>query len=127
MSRTPTWTDIWIALDLHVLDGFDQDQTVADVTQSLRNFMAFDNLDLGQDIHIGEIYRYAMRVEGVDWVDITALNDSAFESTVVENVDVPFGSIARIAPDTGEDTPLVTTDDTTGLTITAYGGTISGS
>ena len=118
-----TWTDIWIKLDLHILDGFDQDQTEASVMQAIRDALAFDNMDMGESVHIGEIYRHATRVEGVDWVNITALNAANKDSTVVTNIDVPFGSIARIALDP---TPDDTTNDDTGLTITSYGGTVTG-
>jgi Baseplate J-like protein len=117
------WTNVWIRLDLYVLDGFDQVQTKNDVEASLRSAFAFDNMDLAEDIHIGEVYRRATRVEGVDWVDVTALNANGATSTVVENINVPFGHIGRIAPDTGADTTGDTSDDTLGIIITAFGGT----
>jgi phage-related baseplate assembly protein len=119
------WTDFWIQLDLHVLDGFSQEQTQKDVEQSIRNAFAFDNMDLEEKVTIGEIYRRATRIEGVDWVDVTALNTTDSTSHVVENIFVPFGHIARIALPTGEDTTEDETDDTDGLVITAFGGTIT--
>ena len=119
-----SWTDIWIAIDLYVLDGFDQALTQNSVEQAIRSALAFDNMELSEDVHIGEIYRWAMRVEGVDWVDVTALTDTGLGTSVVKNVDVPFGHIARIALDP---TPDDTTTNDTGLIITAYGGTDTGS
>lgn len=121
------WTDVWVKLDLHVLGGFDQEATKNAVEQSLRAAFAFDNMDLEEKITIGEVYRRSTRVEGVDWVDVTALNADNFASTKVENVTPPFGHIARLALPTGEETAEDETDDTDGLIITAYGGTESGS
>lgn len=116
------WTDIWIKIDLHVLDGFDRDLTKASVEQAIRSAFSFDNMDLGEGVHIGEVYRRAMRVEGVDWVDVTALNTEGLTSSRVDNVTVPFGHIIRIALDP---TPEDLENDDTGLTVIATGGTKS--
>jgi hypothetical protein len=78
---------------------------------------AYNNLDLGERITIGEVYRRVMRVEGVDYVDILALNSASASATTVENIEVPFDKIARIKPE-----GLNPETDPSGLVINLNGG-----
>jgi len=109
------WTDVYINMDLFVLNGFSQEQTKSDVVEVLTNLLAFDNLDMGEGITEGAVYRAAMRVEGVDYVQLIGLNTISAASTVARNIDVPFGFIARVAPTVGDDL---------GITVNAQGGVV---
>ena len=117
------WTDIWVELDLFVLDGFNQDQVKSDVSAAIENFLSYDKQDFGGKITVGDIYRTAMYVEGVDYVDVTTLRTDT--TSGVENRIIPTLTIARIHPGlntTPTDETDTTDEDPYGLVITAYGG-----
>jgi Baseplate J-like protein len=111
------WLNVFIELDLFVLPGFRRVQVEADVRAALDTMFAYNNLDLGERITIGEVYRRVMRVEGVDYVDILALNSASASATTVENIEVPFDKIARIKPE-----GLNPETDPSGLVINLNGG-----
>ena len=109
------WTDIWITMDLYVLDGFDQSQVESNVQLALEDYLSFSNQNFGGRITVGSVYRRAMSVEGVDYVDVNTLRTNT--TTGVANREIPELRIARIHP--------VNTDieaDPYGLQITSYGG-----
>lgn len=115
------WTDIWIELDLHVLDGFNQSQVESNVMSALESYLSFDNQDFGGIVTIGSVYRRAMSVEGVDWVDVTTLRTET--TTGVANRTIPELNIARVHP---VDESLGQTsgewNDAYGIVINSYGG-----
>lgn len=90
------WTDIWIEMELYVLDGFNQSQVESSVMTALENYLSFDNQDFGGKITIGNIYRRAMSVEGVDYVDVTTLRTET--TSGVGNRTIPELNIARVHP-----------------------------
>ncbi len=110
------WKDCVIDIDLHVLDGFEQESVTQTATMAVESLFNFDSLNFGSKISLGEVYRAIMKIEGVDWVDILTLNFGGPSSTI--NLVPAFDEILRIRPDTDLDDDV----DDDGLTITAYGG-----
>lgn len=120
------WEDFWIEFDLFVLDGFNQDQVNRNVQAAVEDYFSFANQDFGARVSVGEIYRKAMNVEGVDYIDVTTMRTEL--TTGVDNRLVAFNKIPRIhPPDYADyepigDVDVATTSDSYGLVITAYGG-----
>lgn len=111
------WTDMWIDLDLFVMDGFNQEQITQAVQLAIENFLSFDNRDFGGKVSVGDIYRQAMTIEGVDYVDVKVLRTPS--TSGIDNRVIDGKTIARIHPETVV-ADVVT--DPYGLTITSYGG-----
>lgn len=119
------WEDFWVTFDLYVLDGFQQDQVTRNVQSAVQDLFAFYNQDFGGHISVGEIYRKAMNVEGVDYIDITEMRTEL--TTGVDNRDVTAMKIARIHPASQleietHDEEYTAPDDDYGLTIISHGG-----
>lgn len=116
------WTDIWIDLDLYVIDGFNREQVQSAVQVALEESLSFDNRDFGGRVSVGNVYRTAMAVEGVDYVDVNTLRTAT--TTGVANREISDLHIARIHPsdealgNDGDGNPI----DPYGLTITSHGG-----
>lgn len=111
------WKDAYLALDLHVLDGFSRDLVETSATTAITNLFSFDSLDFGQTVTTGQVYRAVMQLEGVDWVDVTAMNFEGTGTAVVTNLDPGRDSILRIHPGTE---PY--DSDPYGLVVTTTGG-----
>jgi predicted phage baseplate assembly protein len=71
----PIEVEAAIAVD----EAYDQDDVQADALSALSDYFAFDNRDLGQAIHLSDVYRVLQEVTGVVAVDVDYLNyrDSA--------------------------------------------------
>jgi hypothetical protein len=108
------WEDVWIALDLHVLSGFDKDTVTSNVKSSIENLLSYSNRTFGGKVSIGDIYRVSMKIEGVDYIDVTELSNGVTRGSL-GNVIVDDLKIARIHPEGSSEDPY-------GLNITTYGG-----
>ncbi len=70
-SYDPVAVQVEAAIEV---DGDYEDETVqADALAALSDYLAFDNLDLGQPIHLSDVYRVLQEVEGVVAADVNRL------------------------------------------------------
>jgi hypothetical protein len=70
-------TQVHVKADVHVRDGYVQRWITDKVTNAFDEFFKFENVSFGQTLSLGELYRAAMNVEGVDYVNITVFNTSS--------------------------------------------------
>jgi hypothetical protein len=75
------WQSVYVQLMVHVQDSYNRTTVRHAVEQALRQMMAFDNVDFGTRISIGTVYRMALSVQGVEWIDLFWLNGTAPVST----------------------------------------------
>ena len=70
----PRLVDIYITLRLGIdTNVYNPQLVISNVTQSIQNYFAFDNVTFGQAIRISLLQRLINSVEGVAWVQITRL------------------------------------------------------
>jgi hypothetical protein len=70
------WRNIYIQSEVHVTEGFNRTSVRGSVEVAIRAVLDFDAVDFGTDVTIGAIYRAALSVPGVDWVELTYLADT---------------------------------------------------
>jgi hypothetical protein len=78
------WQLVYIRVKVHVQDAYNRTTVGTTVQNALRQMMDFDNVDFGTRISIGQVYRTALAVQGVEWVDLIWLDDLAPATTVIE-------------------------------------------
>lgn len=84
-------TPIYARLKVHVLPTYVQSWVKDAVNTAVRDLLTFDKVTFGQLITIGDIYRAALDVPGVDYVEILNLNTtySALDTVAtVTNIQV---------------------------------------
>jgi hypothetical protein len=74
VPNTVSFTKLYLYLDLFVKSNYVSTVVVADVNTAIDNLLSFDNVSFGQVITIGDIYRAATAVNGVDYVVVTGFN-----------------------------------------------------
>lgn len=116
------WEDIVINMDVHVLSGFNRVQTVEKVRTALVALLDFNAVDFGTRISIGQVYRTATGVEGVDYVELNELHGSTVLRGVVSDIHTSSRKIPRIRPAV-LDGDVVTTEY--GLTLDGTGGLVT--
>jgi hypothetical protein len=62
-----------ITAAIRVASDLDEETVQAAALGALEEYLAFDNLDLGQSIHLSDVMRVLQSVEGVEAVDVDAL------------------------------------------------------
>lgn len=148
------WHAVNIRVTVHVQAAYNRTSVRQEVDRVLRAVLAFDAVDFGTRVSIGLMYRTALAVNGVEWVDLNWLSnttpDNATEividtdplSQVVEEIDTDSLVIPQIfkyasdAPnyvDGGQileletDFPTLSEEERThdGLWVKAVGGLVS--
>ena len=69
------WRPVWIQMIVHVVDGYNRTQVRLNVDAAVRSLLSFDAVDFGYSVTIGQIYRTALAVQGVEWVELQVLDD----------------------------------------------------
>lgn len=119
------WEDITVKLDLVVADGYSRLTTANNVVSAIENVVAFDNVDFGTKVTIGEIYRAAINVSGVDYIDLTSMYSTSYGSEgTVNNIPTIADRIPRIKP-VQTDSNGNTISSSAGVIVTATGGLVS--
>lgn len=77
VPSTVTITNIYIYLNLYVKSNYVQVNVRDAVFSAIQNLFTFDNVSFGQTITIGEIYRAAIDVAGVDYLVITGFTTTS--------------------------------------------------
>jgi len=119
-------SDFYLSMEVHVKPGYGQQVTLQEVRGVLYELASYVEMDIDEELFIGEVYRAAMKIDGVDWVNILhfSLSEPVTEgatSGVVENLKPLFGSILQFAP-----IPTDVTDiNGGGLKLFGYGGVVA--
>lgn len=114
------WDDAVIDMDVYVLAGYSRPQTLSAVSSALKNLFAFDNVGFGTRISIGDVYRTATNITGVDYIQLNSLYSTESGATGTITNIVPTGrKIPRLRPQI-DDGSIISTEY--GLLLTAFGG-----
>ena len=68
------WLDVYIRLQLHVVEGYNRTNVRLQVESVIRQILAFDRVDFGWRVTIGRIYRAALAIQGVEWAEVMWLS-----------------------------------------------------
>lgn len=80
-----TFTKIYVYFDLYVKSNYVQSVVVADVKNAVENLFAFTSVSFGQVVNIGEVYRTAMAVAGVDYLIVKGFTTTSGGTTTIDN------------------------------------------
>ena len=64
------FVDIYIRFTVHVVGTFNRSQVRRQVEALIRKMLSFDNVDFGYRVTMGQIYRAALSVQGVEWGEL---------------------------------------------------------
>jgi predicted phage baseplate assembly protein len=106
-----SFTKIYVYLDLYVTSNYIQSVVKAEVQSALESLFSFENVSFGDTVTVGEIYRTAMAITGVDYVIIKGFTtstagtpattiDNSGKITVANN-QLPKLGIVSITPNGG--------------------------
>jgi hypothetical protein len=91
------WLDIDVALQVHVRDLYNRAAVQAAVQAAVAKVLSYDSVDFGLKISIGDIYRAALNVGGVEYVTLTSLHVTGDPDAVVD-IDTPDAVLPRLNP-----------------------------
>lgn len=100
------WNDIDVRISVNVLPLYNRESVRASVQKAIETVFSYDKVGFGKRISVGDIYRAALSVDGVDYAVLTGLQTSTGSPpSVAEDVnsvdDDPNNAyrIPRINPD----------------------------
>lgn len=76
------WTNVDVDLDVVVRPLYNRESVRAAVQAAITNVFAFDNVNFGKRISIGDVYRAALTVDGVDYITLNTLKETTSAGTV---------------------------------------------
>lgn len=79
---TQLWWYVFIRVMVHVQEAYNRTTVRLAVENAIRQMMAFDAVDFGTRISLGNIYRTSLAIQGVEWVDLFWLASSTPEDAV---------------------------------------------
>jgi len=88
------WTNAHVRIDVHVQPAYNRTQVRKLVESTVRSIFAFDNVDFGSRITLGQIYRAVLSVQGVEWAEVKWL-DTVKPSTAALELDIATNSSVR--------------------------------
>ena len=71
-------TPVYVRLQVNVLDNYVQSWVREQVDAQIRSLLSFESVRFGQRLTMGEVYRAALSVPGVDYVTILNMADSYY-------------------------------------------------
>lgn len=77
---------VYARLKVHVLDNYVQSWVQTELDKKIRELLAFENVYFDQRLTVGEVYRAALNVTGVDYVEILNLNGTYSGADTVATV-----------------------------------------
>lgn len=90
----PTYADVNIEVDITVQDTFGQSAVKAAVENALSALLAFDNVDFGYRVSLGEVYSAVLGIPGVRFGSVTKLvRSDAGNQNVADDVLHTAGEI----------------------------------
>jgi hypothetical protein len=94
------WTNVNVKLNVQVRPLYNRQSVRAAVQAAVENVFSYDNVTFGKRISIGDVYRAALAVDGVDYITLDTLKITGSTGTV-EDIETPSYNIPRIDPDIG--------------------------
>jgi len=79
-----SFTKIYNYLDLYVKSNYIQSVVEAEVKSALEELFNFSNVSFGQTVTVGEVYRTAMSIAGVDYVIVKGFTTTSGGSTTID-------------------------------------------
>jgi len=67
------WTNVDVDMDVVVRPLYNRESVRAAVQSAIENLLSYDNVSFGQRISVGDVYRKALGVDGVDYVTLNTL------------------------------------------------------
>ena len=92
------WTNVNVKLNVQVRPLYNRQSVRAAVQAAVENVFSYDNVTFGKRISIGDVYRAALAVDGVDYITLDTLKITG-EAGPIEDIDTPSYNIPRIDPD----------------------------
>jgi hypothetical protein len=93
------WTDVDVDMDVVVRPLYNRESVRAAVQAAIENLLSYDNVSFGQRISIGDVYRKALGVDGVDYVTLNTLEINGSAETTPVDIDTPTYNLPRLNPD----------------------------
>lgn len=96
------WLDCHLRITVHVQAAYNRTQVRKSVEQAVRALFAFNNLDFGKRVSLGQVYRSVLAVQGVEWAEVKWMDSTApLNSTTEVDIDIDDDSrvIKEIVPD----------------------------
>jgi hypothetical protein len=81
------WHNFQIRAMVHVQTGYNRTTVRTAVDSTLRQVLEFDSVDFGTRISIGQMYRAALAIQGVEWVDLLWLDETAPAAAVEKPIE----------------------------------------
>lgn len=78
------WTDTDLAVSVRALPLYNRESVRAAVQSAIENVFSYNNVDFGRRISIGDVYRAALSVDGVDYVTITKMETQGSGDGIVD-------------------------------------------
>jgi predicted phage baseplate assembly protein len=121
-------TPVYVGMKVFVRPNYVQSWVKDDVDVALRNLLTFPNTFFGQKLTVGEVYRAALSVQGVDYVELTTLdtNYDSTPATVGTVVDITANAYRLLCFSDEMDYPLLSVTNAPAISLAMYGG-ITGS
>lgn len=77
---------VYVGVTVNVLPNYVQSWVKDEVDAAIRDLLSFQNVSFGQTLSVGQVYRAALSVTGVDYVDVTKLSLSHTATTATNIV-----------------------------------------
>jgi Baseplate J-like protein len=68
------WHDVYVRITVHVLAAYNRNAVRQQVDTVVRSLLAFNSVDFGTLVSIGQIYRAILAVQGVEWAELQWLS-----------------------------------------------------
>lgn len=108
------WTDVEISMIVNVRPLYNKESVRAAVEAAIRTVFSYDKVSFGSRISIGDVYRSALAVDGVDYVTLNMLRPVGYTTSTTVDIDTVSAGSAY--------TYKLPRLSSTGVTITASGG-----
>lgn len=79
-----SFTKIYIYLDLYVKSNYIQSVVKSAVQTALESLFAFGSVSFGDTVTVGELYRTAMAIDGVDYIIVKGFTTTSGGSTTID-------------------------------------------
>lgn len=93
------WTNVDVDMDVVVRPLYNRESVRAAVQAAIENLLSYDNVSFGQRISVGDVYRKALGVDGVDYVTLNTLEINGSVETTPVDIDTPVYNLPRLNPD----------------------------
>lgn len=67
-------TPVYVGMQVYVKNNHVQSWVKEEVSKAIRSLLSFEQVEFGKTLTVGEVYRAALSVNGVDYVVLTTLN-----------------------------------------------------